>query len=68
MIKSGYIDRGRVKGQSVTLEIYHSNFSFTVVTKVKLWEVTFHPFGEWITSKESLDKEGAIWIRKKHSG
>ncbi|KAF3538401.1 hypothetical protein F2Q69_00022863 [Brassica cretica] len=48
--------------QSVTLEIYYSNFSFTMVTKLKLWEVTFHPFGEWSTPKESLDKEGAVWI------
>jgi len=35
VIKSGYIDRGRVLGQIVTLEFYHSNFSFTVVTKLK---------------------------------
>ena len=35
MIKSGYIDRGRVLGQIVTLEFYHSNFGLTVVTKLK---------------------------------
>jgi len=46
VIKSGYIDRGRVLGQSITLEIYHSNFSFTVVTKLKAWEVTLDPFGK----------------------
>ncbi|KAF3487753.1 hypothetical protein F2Q69_00053584 [Brassica cretica] len=52
---------------SVTLRIYHSNSSFTVVTKLKFWKVTFHPFGEWSTPKESLDKGGAVWIRSGHS-
>jgi len=41
-----YIDLERVLGQRVTLGIYHSNFSFTVVTKVKAWEVTLDPYGK----------------------
>ena len=40
------MDRGRELEQTVTLEIYHSNFSFTVVTKVKAWEVTLDPYGK----------------------
>ncbi|KAF3538396.1 hypothetical protein F2Q69_00022864 [Brassica cretica] len=31
------------------------------------FQVTFHPFGEWNTPNESLDKEGAVLIRSGHS-
>ena len=57
------MDRGRDLEQVVTLEIYHSNFIVTVVTKLKglgsylasIWRVKH--------ARRSLDKQGGVWIR-----
>ena len=57
------MDRGRELEQTVTLEIYHSNFIVTVVTELKdlgsylasIWRVKH--------ARRSLDKQGGVWIR-----
>ena len=57
------MDRGRELEQTVTLEIYHSNFIVTVITKLKglgsylasIWRVKH--------ARGSMDKQGGVWIR-----
>lgn len=56
-MKSGYIDRRRVLEQTVTLEFYHSNFVFTVVTQLKAWEITLHHLGSVTRPILNQDKE-----------
>ncbi|KAF3609852.1 hypothetical protein DY000_02047904 [Brassica cretica] len=36
---------------------------FTVVTQLEAWKVILLHSGELPTTKELLDKEGAVWIR-----